>query len=94
MAETREEEEAHHVLIQDFLTVLVATEDGRVAVQEVDLLQREAFRLGNAEVDEAEANAAESSPDEEHLGSQVGVAGSSIDEVRSDNSNYPAFSCQ
>ena len=64
---------------------LVAVRDGgegrRVDVEEVDLLERETLRLGDEEEREGEAQEAAATPDEEHLGTEVGVSGTIVDEV-------------
>jgi hypothetical protein len=52
-----------------------------LAVELVDLLEREALGLVDHEVDKGNADEAEASPDEEDLGLQVCVAGAVIDHV-------------
>jgi hypothetical protein len=53
------------------------------SVELVDLLEREALGLVDHEVDKGDADEAETAPDEEDLGLQVGVAGAVVDHVGS-----------
>lgn len=57
------------------------TEPPHLAVQLVDLLERQALGLVDEEVDEGDAEEAAAEPDEEDLGLQVGVPGPVVDEV-------------
>jgi hypothetical protein len=53
----------------------------------VDLLEREAFSFRDKEVSEGERDAAESSPHEEDVRSQVGITGTILHQVGSDHSD-------
>ena len=50
------------VLVEDLLSVSVRSENGRVSVKDVDLLERQSLGLGNEEVGEEEAERATRSP--------------------------------
>jgi len=54
------------------LPVLVGSDDGRLPVEEIDLLERESLGLGDEEVGEGNAESAGSSPEEEYFDSEVG----------------------
>lgn len=56
---------------------------GDLAVQLVDLLERETLGLVDAGVHKDKRDEAEATPDEEHLGLQVGIARAAVDHVRS-----------
>ena len=51
-----------NVLVEDLLSVSVRSEDGRVSVKNVDLLQRQSLGFGNEEVGEEEAGNTARSP--------------------------------
>ena len=76
------------VSLEHLLSVLVGSDDGRLSVEEVDLLERETLGLGDEEVGEDDASGAGGSPEEEDLDSEVGRLGSvdsgggRVDEVR------------
>jgi hypothetical protein len=53
----------------------------------INLLKRETLSLRDKEVRECERDAAEASPHEEHLGSEVGVMFGRSDEIRGDNTD-------
>lgn len=60
---------------------LALPRDADLAVQLVDLLEREALGLVDHGPHEDDADDAAATPDEEDFGAQVGVAGAVIDEV-------------
>lgn len=62
---------------------------GDLGVEFVDLLERKALGLVDGKVDESAANQTESTPDEEHLGSQIGVTWSRVYHVGSGVGNGP-----
>lgn len=76
------------VLGEHLGTVLVRLDDARLAVEEVNLLERETLGLGDAEVREDQASGASGTPDEEHLDTETsrldtrGTVGGLVDEVR------------
>lgn len=76
-----------NVLLDELLAVLVRSSDGRVSVQQINLLETETLALGNEEVGEYEAEAASTTPDEEDGTSETSVSGSRVDEVRGRVSN-------
>ena len=59
------------VLVEDLLAVRDGADDRRLAVEAVDLLERQRARLGDEEVREEEAARARRAPDEEHLHAEV-----------------------
>lgn len=63
--------------------------DGHLGVQLIDLLKGETLRLVDASVDENHTDEAETTPDEEHLGLHVGIAGAAIHHVRGGVGNGP-----
>ena len=69
------------VLGDELVAVRARGEGRRVEVEEVDLLERQTLGLGDEEEREGEAQEAAAAPDEEHLGAEVGVAGTIVDEV-------------
>lgn len=71
-----------HVARDELAAVAHARPRRRVLVQQVDLLEREPLRLGDAEVREDDAAQARRAPDEEHLHAEAGVAWADVDEVR------------
>ena len=74
-------------LVEALLAVRDGADDGRLAVQAVDLLERQRARLGDEEVREEEAARARRAPDEEHLHAEVrrllavDAVGGGVDEV-------------
>ena len=72
---------ARRILGNELVAVRARGEGRRVEVEEVDLLERQTLGLGDEEEREGEAQEAAAAPDEEHLGAEVGVAGTVVDEV-------------
>lgn len=62
---------------------------GDLGVELVDLLQGETLGLVDKEVDEDKADATEATPDEEHLGLEVGVLLTRVDQVGSSVGDSP-----
>lgn len=71
------------VLVENLLAVLVGFEDGRGTVENVDLLEGETAGLGDDKVDKDKAENTARSPNVKDVGSEVGISGSGVDEVRS-----------
>jgi len=59
------------VFIEDLLAISVGSNDGRLAVQQIDLLQRQTLGLRDEEVREDKASNTSGTPDEEHLNSKI-----------------------
>jgi len=72
-----------HVLVKDLFPEGVGLADRRVAVEDVDLFERETLGFGNAEVGEEETEDTTSSPDPEYVRLETSRTGYVVDEVRS-----------
>jgi hypothetical protein len=62
---------------------------GNLRVKLINLFKRQALGLINAGVNEHTTDKAESTPDEEHLGLEIGISSSAVHHVRSGVGNSP-----
>lgn len=69
------------VLSDKLAPIARACDRSRVLVEQVDLLERQTFRLGDAKVREDDAARTRRAPDEEHLHAEVRVAGARVHQV-------------
>ena len=62
---------------------------GNLSIKLINLLKRKTLSLVDAGVNEQSTDEAESTPDEEHLGLEIGVSRSAVDHVRGGVGNSP-----
>jgi len=60
--------------------VRIGLDGSGVLVEDIDLFQGQALGLGDEEVGEEQASETGATPDEEHLGAEVGITGAGVDE--------------
>jgi len=74
---------------EDLLAVGVGFDGSGVEVEDVDLFEGKTLGLRNEEEGEDETPQASATPDEEHLGTEVGIAFTRVDEVGSGEGDRP-----
>jgi len=78
-----------NVFGQDLLAIGIGLDGRGVLVEDIDLLEGKSLSFGDEEVGEDEATQTSATPDEEHFGTEVGIARSAVDEGRSRVSDSP-----